>query len=124
MRIKKFSDSLNSPLNEMLVHPDYAEWEDDGKYFILSFGKYIYFIQEHDDDGLQDLLTQFPDILPDEDASSMDFHTVISFIMEVYLGTRFSLGFANTSHVTGLLTGLGLGRMRWFKEQMHSTKKA
>lgn len=50
--------------------------------------------------------------------------SVISFIMEVYLGTRFSLGFANTSHVTGLLTGLGLGRMRWFKEQMHSTKKA
>ena len=50
--------------------------------------------------------------------------SVISFIMEVYLGTRFSLGFANTSHVTGLLTGLGLGRMRWFKEQMHSAKKA
>ena len=49
--------------------------------------------------------------------------SVISFIMEVYLATHFSMGFANTSHVTGLLTGLGIGRMRWFKEQLHLAKK-
>jgi GlpG protein len=43
--------------------------------------------------------------------------SVISFITEIYLATSFSIGFANTSHVSGLFTGLLVGRLRWFKEQ-------
>lgn len=43
--------------------------------------------------------------------------SVICFVMEVYFGISFSMGFANTSHVSGLLTGLVIGRMGWFKEQ-------
>lgn len=50
--------------------------------------------------------------------------SVIGFIMEVYFAIPFSIGFANTSHVTGLFTGFMLGRMHWFKEQLDSTKKA
>jgi GlpG protein len=50
--------------------------------------------------------------------------SMIGFIMEVYLAIPFSIGFANTAHVSGLVTGFMLGRMHWFKEQLDSAKKA
>ena len=43
--------------------------------------------------------------------------SVIGSIIEAYFATSFPIGFANAAHVAGLLAGLGLGRLRWFKEQ-------
>lgn len=43
--------------------------------------------------------------------------SVICFIMEIFFGISCSLGFANTAHMSGLFTGLMIGRLSWFKEQ-------
>jgi GlpG protein len=39
----------------------------------------------------------------------------ISFFLESYLYVHFPISFANTAHITGLATGMILGRMRWFQ---------